>query len=67
MSTKVYQVQGMSCEHCRAAVKDAIGRLPGVTGVEVDLATGRVTVTYTGELDDRQVREAVADAGYEVV
>ncbi|HEY8489195.1 MAG TPA: heavy metal-associated domain-containing protein [Thermaerobacter sp.] len=30
------------------------------------MATGRVTVTYEGDLDDRQVREAVEDAGYEV-
>ena len=67
MATRVYQVKGMSCDHCRAAVKKAIAGIAGVKDVEVDLATGRVTVTYEGDLDDARVREAVEDAGYEVV
>ena len=66
MATRVYQVKGMSCDHCKMAVKKAIGGIAGVRDVDVDLATGRVTVTYEGDLDDRQVREAVEDAGYEV-
>jgi copper chaperone len=36
-----------------------------VTGVDVDLAAGRVTVS--GVADDAAVRAAVAEAGYEVV
>ncbi|QIA27444.1 heavy-metal-associated domain-containing protein [Thermaerobacter sp. PB12/4term] len=67
MATRVYQVRGMSCDHCKMAVKKAISGVAGVKDVEVDLATGRVTVTYEGDLDDVRVREAVEDAGYEVV
>ena len=66
MATRVYQVRGMSCDHCKSAVKKAISGIAGVKDVEVDLATGRVTVTYEGDLDDTRVREAVEDAGYEV-
>ncbi|QBS38246.1 copper chaperone [Thermaerobacter sp. FW80] len=66
MATRVYQVRGMSCDHCKMAVKKAISGVAGVKDVEVDLATGRVTVTYEGDLDDARVREAVEDAGYEV-
>ena len=36
-------VKGMSCGHCAAAVTKALGALPGVSQVQVDLATGRVT------------------------
>ncbi|MFS8572457.1 MAG: copper ion binding protein [Clostridia bacterium] len=66
MVTRVYNVKGMSCNHCKKTVTEAISRIPGVTGVEVDLGTGKVTVTFSGEPDDQKVREAVEEAGYEV-
>jgi copper chaperone len=62
-----YTVEGMTCEHCVSAVSAEVGRLDGVTGVDVDLAGGTVTVTSAAALDDAEVREAVDEAGYEVV
>ena len=41
---RVYVVEGMTCEHCRVAVAEEVGALAGVTEVEVDLASGRLTV-----------------------
>jgi hypothetical protein len=41
--------------------------VPGVTGVEVDLATGLVTVNSDTAVDTAQIRAAVTEAGYEVV
>ena len=67
MITTRYAVKGMTCEHCVAAVSAEVGRIDGVTGVDVDLAGGAVTVTSTTPLDDAQVRDAVDEAGYEVV
>jgi copper chaperone len=67
MITTRYAVKGMTCDHCVAAVSDEVGRLDGVTGVDVDLATGAVTVTSAAALDETAVREAVDEAGYEVV
>jgi copper chaperone len=67
MITTRYTVKGMTCEHCVAAVGSEIGRIDGVTGVDVDLAGGTVTVTSAAPLDDAQVRDAVDEAGYEVV
>lgn len=34
----------MTCGHCKATLTKVIGGLDGVTGVDVDLDTGRVTV-----------------------
>lgn len=62
---RVYQVTGMSCEHCRAAVTEEVGAVPGVTDVAVDLAAGRLTVRGEG-IDDGLVVAAVEEAGYEV-
>ena len=67
MSTTTYRVQGMTCGHCVHAVSTEVGGLPGVQQVDVDLATGNVTVTSDGELDREAVRAAVDEAGYELV
>jgi copper chaperone CopZ len=67
MTTTTYTIKGMTCGHCVNSVSSELGRLPGVTGVQVDLAAGAATVTSDQPLDPRAVRAAVDEAGYEVV
>ena len=59
-----YTVSGMTCAHCVASVTEEVGEVPGVTGVEVDLASGALTVTSSRPVDDDAVRAAVDEAGY---
>ena len=66
MSTASYTVVGMTCGHCVSAVTEEVGAVPGVTAVDVDLASGGLTVTGTGPVDEGAVRTAVEEAGYEV-
>jgi copper chaperone len=65
--TTTVTVQGMTCGHCVAAVSQEVGALPGVTGVDVDLATGAVSIVSDAPLDPTAVAAAVDEAGYEVV
>jgi copper ion binding protein len=67
MSTTRYTVKGMTCSHCVNSVSTEVGALPGVRDVDVDLATGAVTVTSDRPLDTEAVRGAVEEAGYELV
>lgn len=57
-------IEGMSCGHCTARVEKALNALPGVSAT-VDLNTK--TATVTGEVSDDALKEAVTDAGYDVV
>lgn len=57
-------VPDVSCVHCVTAISTSVGRLPGVTGVEVDL--GSKTVTVTGDTPYAAVCDAINDAGYDV-
>ena len=66
MSTSTYTVTGMTCAHCVSAVTEEVTAVPGVTGVDVDLATGALSVTSDTALDDAAVRAAVEEAGYQV-
>ncbi len=66
MSERTYTVTGMTCEHCVRSVTEEIGGIDGVTGVVVDLPTGRVTVSSTKQVDVADVRGAVEEAGYQL-
>lgn len=59
-------VEGMSCEHCEKAVKNSLGRLDGVSRVEVNLAAKKVEVEGN-DLVDELLKEAIEDAGYDVL
>lgn len=63
----VYVVKGMTCGHCAGSVTQELAALPGVEGVDVALETGQVTVKSEAALTEDAVREAVDEAGYELV
>lgn len=67
MQTTTYTVTGMTCAHCVSSVSTEVGRIPGVTGVQVDLTSGTLTVTSDQPVDDAAVHAAVDEAGYQVV
>ncbi len=66
MSTATYTVVGMTCGHCVSSVTEEVSQVPGVTDVDVDLASGGLTVIGDTEVDDAAVRAAVEEAGYQV-
>ncbi|MGW5716327.1 heavy-metal-associated domain-containing protein [Amycolatopsis sp. NPDC003865] len=59
-----YTVSGMSCGHCAQSVTEELTGLPGVTEVDVDVATGRVIVRAETALAEDDVRGAVDEAGF---
>lgn len=67
MSSQTYTVRGMTCDHCTRAVTAELSDLEGVSAVEVDLASGAVTVESDRPLDAAAVAAAVEEAGYELV
>jgi copper ion binding protein len=67
VSTTVWTVQGMTCGHCVAAVTEEVSAIDGVTAVEVDLASGRVTVTADADPAHDAMLAAVDEAGYTLV
>ena len=66
-STATYTVSGMTCGHCVSSVTEEVIKIPGVTDVQVDLASGAVTIASESPVDDAAVKDAVDEAGYELV
>ena len=62
--TSTYTVVGMTCGHCVASVTEKVGEVPGVDLVDVDLASGRMTITSEKPVGAGLVQAAVLEAGY---
>jgi copper chaperone len=60
-----FEVQGMSCQHCVAAVTRSIHEIDPQAQVKVDLARGKVAVESTQSAD--ALKEAIDEAGYTVL
>jgi copper chaperone len=59
-----YRVDGMTCDHCRAAVTEQVSRVPGVAAVDVDLEDKLVRVSGH-PLEHDALVAAIQEAGYE--
>ncbi|WP_298888819.1 heavy-metal-associated domain-containing protein [uncultured Serinicoccus sp.] len=57
----------MSCGHCETAIRGEVSEIPGVTGIDVSAATGRLTVAAEQPVEDAAVIAAVDEAGYAAV
>lgn len=64
-SSITFSVPGMTCGHCEAAIKQEVGSVAGVAGVDVNLETKDVVVTGTS-LDRDALVAAIDEAGFDV-
>ncbi len=60
------KVKGMSCAHCVAAITKAMASLPGVSNVQVDLASGRVSYDSAAPVPSADLARVVKAAGFEL-
>jgi hypothetical protein len=61
--TVVYTVEGMHCNHCKAACEQSVRKVKGVATCEATPAANTLAVTGTASADE--VRKAVEQAGFE--
>lgn len=68
-SEATYAVTGMTCSHCENAVREEVGAIPGVIGVDVSATDGRLAVQLAdgATVSDQAVLDAVDEAGYSAV
>ena len=61
----IIKVEGMMCPHCKAMVEKVCKAVPGTVDAIVDLQAKNVTVT--GDAAVSALKQAIIDAGYEVI
>ena len=64
---KKINIEGMMCQHCVAHVEKALTALGGVSAAKADLEGKCATVTLAAPVSDQELKDAVTQAGYEVV
>ena len=67
MTKSTYEVSGMTCNHCAKSVTKQLKQINGVLNVDVDLASGQVSVTSETPLESIDVKSAIDEAGYELM
>ncbi len=61
----VLSISGMESQHCVGIVERSLQRLPGVTGVKVNLATAKAEISYdSSQTNIDAMIDAVKKAGY---
>ncbi|MBF6072825.1 heavy-metal-associated domain-containing protein [Nocardia farcinica] len=66
MTTTTVTVTGMTCGCCANSVNKVVGKIAGVTAVEADFASGRVTIDATDTVERSVIAAAVSEAGYQL-
>lgn len=62
-----FTVEGMSCNHCKNSIENAVKALEGVTGAEVSLTENRVVITFDPNTITREeLQSTIGNAGYQV-
>lgn len=54
------------CGGCASSIKKALGNVEGVSKVDVDVATKRVTVNHNKDVSRERIVDALDRAGYSV-
>ncbi|MCK4957518.1 MAG: SO_0444 family Cu/Zn efflux transporter [Candidatus Cloacimonetes bacterium] len=65
MAHKTFLVEGMTCNHCAAQVKDVVLNIDGVQDVRVNLEKKNVVVD--GDYSSDEIKSAIEKAGYKIV
>ena len=67
MTVTTMEIKGMMCPHCEAHVKKALEAIDGVTVREVSHEKACAVLESAAAPDEAALRQAVTDAGYEVL
>lgn len=65
MANKTFLIEGMTCNHCVANVKDSLIKIDGVQNVRINLEKKNAVVD--GDYNSDEVKAAIIEAGYKVV
>ncbi|SNX59956.1 copper chaperone [Nitrosomonas ureae] len=68
MQTATIIIKGMTCIGCVNSVKTVLKNLSGITRAEVTLEPAQASIQYdSNNINIDQIKEAIVDAGFEVI
>lgn len=67
MTTKTFQIEGMTCSACAKAVERVTRKLSGVEESNVNYATEKLNITFNNETSVSEIQTAIEKAGYKAI
>lgn len=65
LNKMIVKVDGMMCENCAKHVSKALISIAGIENVDIDLANKEALVDYFGSINEKEISDAINEAGYE--
>jgi len=63
-----FTVPSISCSICSGRIKKELGSMEGIGGVDVDLKTQSVKISYDPDLHQpTEIKDIITEMGYEVI
>jgi copper chaperone len=66
VAERTYKVPDVSCEHCVNAITKELTQIDGVSVVNVDLDSKKVTVVADDSVAEQQIRDGIDEAGFDI-
>lgn len=66
MTTSLFNVPDISCDHCKTAIEGSVKSVVGVREVTVNVEAKTVAVDHEATVDAEAVVSAIEEQGYEV-
>ena len=67
MAARTLSVPGISCDYCKMSIEQAVGELPGIDAVQVDISARTVDLSFDeAAVGLEQIIDAIEEVGYEV-
>ncbi|MDO5457977.1 MAG: copper ion binding protein, partial [Atopococcus tabaci] len=67
MATQTFEIEGMNCASCASTVENEANKIEGINKASVNLATEKLTVDYTSQLDVEELARVIDKSGYQMV
>ena len=62
-----FTVHGMTCGGCAKRIKNALAKLPGVSGAAVDFGSRQATIDFDPQrVDSQSIKSVISAAGYAI-
>jgi copper chaperone len=66
MSTVIYTVPAIHCEHCIHTIELEVGELKGVQSVKADQASKKVQITFDVPATEEKIKSLLSEIDYPV-
>lgn len=64
MTTVIYSIPNIHCEHCVHTVKTEVGDLAGVKSVEADADTRQATIVFEAPATEASIKQLLVEINY---